>query len=459
MNLRISFIALAAATVGFAAMTGCGDDGTIGSSLLEDQVEIIIDSSFTVTGGPVAMSNVQPRTLSMLIGNIHIPEFGSISSTVASQFLPSTAIDTTYDLDDLDSVFLNLRYAAGAFIGDSVVPMGIAAYPLNDVLSGDLYTNSPLPSHESTALASAVFAPSTLGNDSLAELETRTVAIKLPLSFGKELLTAYYDNPDNYTGGDRFVNNVFKGLYFDSDYGTGRLMQFARCTITMNMSTTTIEDEDTTTTSDELEYYAVSPELVNNNYIDVDIAPALQQRVDAGEPIVIAPVGYNVKVRFPAPEVIEAYNNHGGIMAVLNSVTFSVPADTISSNGLVPAPTYLLMVLEKDLPTYFSESKTPDNETSFYATYDETNKCYDFSGLGTYISNLMDSGEELTEEDYTFCLVPVSIDFEVDMYSYSYYSYSYMVSEVLPYIEGPAVAVLDLDNAKVKLTYSRQVAY
>ena len=65
----------------------------------------------------------------------------------------------------------------------------------------------------------------------------------------------------------------------------------------------------------------------------------------------------------------------------------------------------------------------------------------------------MDKEDELTPEDYTFTIVPVQVNFELDMTSYQQ---NYIVSEVVPYIAAPAVARFDFSKAKVNLTYSRQ---
>ena len=49
----------------------------------------------------------------------------------------------------------------------------------------------------------------------------------------------------------------------------------------------------------------------------------------------------------------------------------------------------------------------------------------------------------------------MAVEFERD--ANSYYSTSYIVSSVLPYIQAPVAAELNLAKAKVKLTYSKQV--
>lgn len=446
----------------FAAIVaaGCGDDGTIGSSLLEDEVQIIVDSAFTVSGHSVPMGKVQPSTLTDLIGDITIPNYGRISSSIVAQFVPAVALDTAnFTSADIDSAFVNFLYYPGGFTGDSIVPMGLTVYPLTKQLPADIDTDFD-PSgyyNPSNTLATGVFSPSTLDNKSAAALTVRSVELRLPDEFAHGLFDAFVTNPADYQSGAAFTTSVFPGIYAATTFGSGRLMHFERISMTMNFTkystNTTTGKEDTTRV--EQEYYAVAPEVINNNNLTVELDPALRQRISDGETMIVAPASYNARLRFPAPEVMAAYRAHGGLLAVLNTVSLEVPADTIVSGGLVPAPTYVLMVLEKDLDDFFAQNKLPDDKTSFYATYDGTSRSYTFSALAPYIQRLLDSGEEVTEEDYTFCLVPVTVNFEQDMTSYTT---RYIVSEVIPYIDGPSVAVLDLDAAKVKLTYSKQVS-
>ena len=460
MTLRTYAKGLLAGALAAFVAAGCGDEGTIGSSLLEDEVQIIVDSSFTVSGQSVPMGKVQPRTLTDLIGDITIPNYGRISSNIVAQFVPAVALDTAnFNSADIDSAFINFLYYPGGYVGDSIVPMGLTVYPLTKQLPADLDTDFDPAGYYNPAktLASGVFSPSTLDNPKEAALTVRSVELKLPIDFARQLFDAFVANPSDYQNGVVFTRNVFPGIYAASTFGSGRMMHFERTSITMNFTkyTTNTTTNKTDTTLVEQEYYAVSPEVINNNNLTVDLDPALLRRITDGETMIIAPAGYNARVRFPAPEIMAAYRAHGGLLAVLNTVSLEIPADTIATNGLAPAPNYVLLVLEKDLDEFFDQNKLPDNKTSFYAAFDGSSRSYTFSGLATYIKDLLDSETEVKEEDYTFCLVPVTVNFEQDMTSYAT---TYIVSEVIPYIDGPAVAVLNLDGAKVKLTYSKQVS-
>ncbi len=90
MKVRLYHVAIGVSLFGIAS---CDDTSTIGSSLLEDQVEIIVDSTFTLSGKTIPTGAIRPRTVDQLIGSIDIPGYGSIKSNVVSQFLPTTSLD------------------------------------------------------------------------------------------------------------------------------------------------------------------------------------------------------------------------------------------------------------------------------------------------------------------------------------------------------------------------------
>ena len=81
---------------------------------------------------------------------------------------------------------------------------------------------------------------------------------------------------------------------------------------------------------------------------------------------------------------------------------------------------------------------------------------YDFGAMKAYIAEMLDK-EKIEDEDCVFTLVPVQVNFETTSSgSYYYPSSSQVVSEVLPYLTSPVAAVVNLDEAKIKFTYSLQ---
>lgn len=440
-----------------AMVWACDEETTVGSTLLGDQVEIIVDSTFTVTGRCVPTGPIRPRSTDQLIGAIDVAGFGTIRASALAQFLPTTQLSADFSAENIDSVFMNFRYSPGAFIGDSLAPMAITVYPLTAPLTGTLTADTdPAPYYNpNNALGSTTFNTS-VWRKGMSATAVRTVSVRMPLELGQDIFNKYTQNPEDFANGQAFAANVFPGVYVSNTFGSGRLMDFARTTVTMNLRKISYntEKEDYDTIDAEHEYLYVAPEVYNSTLLDVRLCEAITQKADAGTPMMVAPGCYETELRLPVPEIIAAFRASNSAMTVMNKVTFSIPVDSLENAPLVEVPKYALLVVASERDEFFAENKLPDNKTSFYAEYSAGNGAYNFYGLGEFVKTLMEK-ESLEEADYTFRLCPVQISFEEDVQS-SYYTKNYIVSDVVPCFIAPYAAIVRLEDAKVVLTYSRQ---
>lgn len=454
-SLHILPVALAA-----VAVMGCDDTvSTIGSSLTGDSVEIVVDSSFVVTGTTSVNDAIRPKTSSQIIGNITIPGYGTLSSNVVTQFLPSTVLDTAnFSVENIDSVFLNLTYSRGAYLGDSLAPMGVEIYALDKLLPSDISSDfNPAGYYRTQALASRIYNTSTLDNKTAAQLSYGLIAVKLPLELGKHVFNAFTDNPADFADGRVFAENVFPGVYIRSSFGSGRLTTLSAAGIAFNFRKI-VEGEEKNDTIDAIQQYMLAtPEVISNNNLTYTMDASLRSRLDAGENILIAPAGTEMEITFPLTAVIDTYRAKAGAQAVLNGLHMSIPVDSITAETPVNVtpPPFLLMVLSKDRDEFFAKNKLPDNKTTFYAAYSSATGEYVFTGMRDYLLEMLDR-DEITPDDYTFDLVPVNVTFEAVVNSGYYYSSSrQVVTDVQPYIGYPAVGFVRLSDAKVSLTFSR----
>uniref|UniRef100_UPI00338F754D DUF4270 family protein n=1 Tax=Paramuribaculum intestinale TaxID=2094151 RepID=UPI00338F754D len=163
-----------------------------------------------------------------------------------------------------------------------------------------------------------------------------------------------------------------------------------------------------------------------------------------------------VTLTMPTRQLIDSYRNGAGSLSVLNSLSMSIPAETITNDYGIEPPENILMVLASEKDKFFAENKINDNKTSFVATYNATTNSYNFSDMRAYLSSMLEK-DEITADDYTFVLTAVNIDSESTSNSYYQTSVTY-VTTISPYVTKPAMVKLDLDNAKIKLTYTRQYA-
>lgn len=453
---NISIAALAA-----IALTACEDStSTVGTSLVTDHTEIVVDSSFTITGHALDNAVVQSRTLTQLLGRLDAKEYGSIRSDFVSQFMPAMNIDTEgVTVDDIDSVKLIMFMNPGDFTGDSLAPMGLNVYKLNRQLPSPIYSDFDPKGYysESDLLGSAVYTANVLHSDSLGALSYRSFYVTLPLELGRQIFTRYKEHPETFANPEAFCS-WFPGIYVTNSFGSGvvininetRLNLFYRKSDQVEVSGVMTDTVYNVVRS----YLAVTPEVITNNNIELTMSAEIQNMVNAGDAVIVAPTGTEVEVTFPASEIIASFRAGNAALSVLNSLSMKIPAEEIANNYGIEPPAQLLLVLSKDKAKFFADNKITDNKTSFMATYNATTKSYTFSDMRQYILDLLDK-ENLTAEDYTFTITPVNVETETTSSTY-YSSGTTYVTSISPYVTKPAMTKLNLNDAKIIFTFTRQ---
>lgn len=445
------------------AIYSCDEDttSTIGSSLTGSDVTIVIDSAYTVEGKTLKMASIRPKASSFVLGNLAIENYGTLTSDVVTQFLPSTALDTAnYSYNNVDSLFLTLRYAIGNYIGDSIAPMGLTVYPLNKALPTSISSDfNPDGYYNTTPLATTTYNTLPESNQLNSTETYREILVKLPQKLGQDIFKNFQDNPANFANGEIFSENVFPGVYMRSSFGSGRMTVISSASLTFYLRKITEVNDSLNDTINSIHQYMLStPEVISNNNLSYKMSPTLENLFNEGKDLLVAPLGYEMEIKLPGKKLIEDYSKN--TIAVLNNLTMTIPCDSISNNASVTPPPYVLLVLKKDRDAFFRNNKLPDNKTSFYATY-SAGTGYSFGDMRSYLLDLLDKAQdskEITEEDYTFCLVPVQVTQEAIVSSYSYTT-QYTVTDVQPYLISPVMGCVDLDKVKIKLTYTVQKAH
>ncbi len=438
------------------AVSSCDDvTTTVGSSLVEDRVEVVIDSSFTLTGRSVANRRVQSRTITQLLGRIEAQGYGDLSSTVVTQFMPGIALDTDrFSADNIDSVKLFMQMSNGAYVGDSVMPMGVKVYPLTQTLPSPIYSDfDPSDYYDaSDCWGSAIYTATAIGaGDSVRNLAMRSIEVRLPRKLGVDIYNEYKRDPATFQNPQAFAR-FFPGLYITNSFGNGRVTRIDKSFITMyyhvdGRSETTGRD---TTYRYSNSYLAVTPEVITNNNIRYTISPMLTERVDRGEALVVSPTGYDVELTLPARELVAYYHTHAGAISLINSLSVKIPAERIANDYSIQPPATLLMVKKSKADEFFAKNMIPDGVESFYATYSGTTGVYHFSDMRGYMQAMVDKGESnITDDDLEFVLIPVNVVTE-------YVSSTAVVTGITPYITTPSMCRLLIDKAKVTLSFSKQ---
>lgn len=444
-------------------LIACENTSTIGSSLVENQIEIVVDSTFSLTGRSVENKRIQSRTITQILGAITAKEYGSFTSDFVTQFMPASTIDTTnVKVENVDSLRLIFRVPDTDIIGDSLIPMGLNIYPLTKELPSPIYSDFDPEGYydPNQMLQSQIYKCNDLADtDTTYVVGNKYIMMGLPKTLAQQLFSLYKENPSNYATPENFTK-VFPGFYVTNSYGSGRVVRIAQTVMRLHYHKNFVNDNGNDTTVNYIGYYyAVQPEVISNNIIRYNMSESLKQKLAGGQNIVVAPAGRDIEIEFPAREIINSYKTQSGNMSVVNTLTFSIPVEEIENSYDMAPPSAMLMILSKDKDKFFIDNQMTDDVTSFLATYNSTTKTYDFTGMRAYMMDLL-SKSEITAEDYTFTLTPVTLETTLNTTS-SYYYYSpttETVNAIIPYTGTPAMASLSLDEAKIILTFSKQSA-
>ena len=451
--------ALMAATMALGFVTACNEGSEVGNSLVSDEISIVVDSSFTVSAHSVVSDAVLSRTVMQILGVIDVPEFGYMRSDIVTQFMPANTLDTTnVTVADIDSLKLVMLVNEGSFTGDSLALMGLEVYPLVRQLETPIYSNfNPEGYYDTTPIGSTSYNMSYAFETMTTNGNYFTVSVDLPVELGRSFFNEYKTNPATFSSPGAFAR-FFPGLYIRSSYGSGRITRIGSTTMQMYYHRNYVNDQgNDTTVYDVGSYFAVTPEIITNNDITVQLSDGIRQRTAQGQSLLVAPTGLEVEMTFPAEDIIASYRRGtaDGI-GVINNLTMRIPVETITNEYNIGVPTDVLLVLKKDRDAFFRDNKLPDSMTSFTATataMSDGTTAYVFDSLRDYLINLM-AKDEVTPDDYTFVLVPITVTTETN--SDYYGNYTSTVTGIVPYVSAPQMGRIMTENIKINFVYSKQ---
>lgn len=457
------------------SLFSCEDGSYLpGDSLLRGDVSIEIDSTFVVTGRSIEYTTINSKSMTQLLGHLSVPEYGDLDCSFVSQLMAagSLGIPDSIPTENVDSMRVRFRFANTAFTGDSLAPQQLKIYQLTKQLPSDIDNNfEPTGYYDpSNPIGVKSYTASHLGmNDEVFKGQyygdnynptwERAIWVKLPKDFSTKVVTEYRTNPSTFQSPTSFAE-YFAGIYVKPTFGKGLVVDITNTEVISYYHHTkrvTVVENNVPVTKDSVmvdsaTLFCVSPEIVSSNNIKYRPSQSLKNRIDAGETIVVAPVGYNVEIDFPAQAILDKYTTAGFNMAVINDLTLSIPVENVKNDhGLMPPP-YLLMVKTSEMDKFFADKKVPDGKNSFWAEYNSSTQCYNFTSMRQYILDLLHSGEAVSEEDCNFTLVPVWMTTEAQ----NAYESTTVVTKCTPFISRPTMGRLNLDKAKVKFMFSKQ---
>lgn len=474
--MRKIIYALLSALALVIGFNSCTDD-VIGTSISDIHSAIIEDASFVISGTTVRNPHLRSRSSIQLIGKVSADGYGTLTSDVVAQFMPTTTIDTVGvhgGAQWVDSCFLVMRVATNDVIGDKMAPMRMSVYKLNKQLPDPIYTDFNPDGYYSTddMMGSVAYSASEMSlitettSYSGSTVSYYEIKVPVPVNYARDIFNEYKANPSTFNSPAAF-SEFFPGIYIKNSYGEGHVMNFYDIEFVSyyrkweRLSETT----DTIYQGVRQSYMAVTPEVVYNNNIGLDAAPSVLAMIAAGDAIVMGPAGYEVQATFPIQEIIDRYKaNSQDALSVINTLTLEIPVSEVANKYDIAPPEYLLMVKENYRDTFFDKDSLTNNKDAFYAEYNDQEKAYVFTGLRDYVLDIINNkGDIASANDMKFVIMPIDVTKYVNSSSSYYYYYSSASSEVItkiaPAVSRPCMAKLNLDKATIKLTYSKQTLY
>lgn len=468
-NKFLQYLALAASILTVFS-TSCQDDlNSIGESVANGEVNIEIDSlGFILEGKSVACPVIDARTTTNLLGRLSVPEYGDLKCTFVTRLMAAQAmrLSDTIIADSVSGMKMHIQIPRGQITGDSLAPQQLKVYKLTRQLP-DSITNQFDPTgyyDPSSPLGSYNFTLSAISQGDSAFY--RNTTLKLPISLPKQMaidvFKEYREKPETFAWPSTFAK-YFPGIYVETSFGRGCVANISDIAFNLyyRYGANRVVKVDSTSTvrrvslTDSVTIFSTSPIVLSSNNISLNVSDHIKNMVDNGDVILQTPAGYNARIKFPAQEIIDRYNENKSNMAVINNLSFTLPVDMIKNDHGISAPPYLLMIKAKEIEEFFAKNKVPDNKSSFWGSYSNSVKGYNFTTMRDYIVDLVNSGQQVKEEDMDFMIVPVEITIETSDQSTS----QSFVTSCTPYLARPTMCKIDLKNAKIKFTYSTQKIY
>ena len=434
------------------AFVGCDDDlNSVGSNIQppSDSIYVTTDT-IILKARTVPVDSVYARTINGVLGKYQDDIFGTIKSDYLCQFYYSDSTKFKDNLQSIDSVKFGIDFAL--FSGDSLAPMGLSVYEVTKKLPDNFYTNvDPSPYIGSSPKLLTNSAYTVNGAKKVAKYQTgypqRVIYSDLGIQFGQRILN-YYNDPTIKKNKDTF-NEMFKGAYVTTTFGSGTLINILYTSIEIYYSWKDIKgnhDNTQDTIRSTLFTLSATPEVIQLNHVQNENPQNLFTE-GTGQTYMKTPAGVFTEIVIPIKEISEHMQAPTVDYKTVTSAQFSLKGYTEkepSKPFSLQRPGNVLLIDKDSVQTFFSRRQLPDGKSSIYTSRNTTYNTYDFSN----ISALVNHYREKNVDNATFLVIPVDVTKESSSSSTVVGVYNYL---------KPSTSILrsDATNMRMELIYSR----
>lgn len=401
--------------LGAFAFVACDDDtAMIGQNIMPGQDGVTaVDTVFNITSKTVQVDKVLANTSTCYLGSIVDPEMNiQTTSGFLAQFhlpnnfkLPSKDLMVVDEQGEVVADSCDIRIYLDSFYGDSLTTMKLRVDELDRAKALDenekYYTNlNPdnyiLQGGVSKTISYAVKDLTRPDYETNGKSYYRQIVVKLPVSYGTQLMRAYYNNPKDFANSHTFIHNVCAGFSFKNAGGKDVMVKSAMMGMNVYFRYHSKTTEGNDTIVDGAERFGATEEVlqttyVNNNYPGSLTLTDLQSRPCT---YVKSPASYYTEISIPVDEIVDGKNLNGAYYNDSINMAQIIIRRKANSDGqqvanALPVPEQLLLLRKKDVNAFFEQNRMPDSKTSFLSSMTTTSKnYYAFSNVAALVSYL-----------------------------------------------------------------------
>lgn len=394
----------------FLILIGCNDDlSDVGTSMQPDKDKITsFADTFDMKSKTIQVDSIYAKTIDGLLGNFTDPVYGQLKADYVCQFyipdeykFPEKVVNAK-----IDSIDLKVFYKS--WIGDSLSPMQATAYLVTSQLKKDYYTNiDPKEFCDmNTVLGNATYTsydrtvPDSVRNNSNF---VPHFTMKFPRELGQKLYDESLKNPSIFETPEKFAE-YFPGIYVSNTFGDGNILkvELTHMNVYYKYEKTVkgSEGQDSTYIADGVTIFNVTPEIIQlNHVVNSDLSELLAPNNEYT--FLKTPAGVYTEMELPLQEMYKTLEGR-----IINEASLKVKVTNKEDyKYALDPPSYLLLIEQDSIKTFFEDQKLPDNKTSYLAALNKKELTYNFGNIATLLQEKI---KEEPKADLNYVLVPVS---------------------------------------------------
>lgn len=394
--LRITILAAVALFV-----VSCDDDiDTIGQGIQPEIDDIFLDiDSVSLTAETVSLNDrIYVRAENMLLGELNDPVFKNIKADFLTELF--TTSSTKFDVSEeavspvsIDSVLLGMSFLRSGFMGDTLSPMAVSVYEVNNLLKSDFYTDIDPAEYcdKSILLGERFFTFQGLATQNFGSssdyIAGKLLKVELDKKVGENIFERWQEDKTILSDAEKF-RNIFKGLYVTSDFDNKGLINVIQTDVYIYYS---YKIKNVAKTDDSLVYRVLPLPSTNdirrmNRVVNSEIDYG-----DSGERVLLkSPGGYATKIKIPLAKIKEQGKERiGSDKFIINSAKFNLTGMTEEEDKLsiTSRPSALLFINKDSIDNYFYSNGKVNAKNCFVMIRDKDNNSYNFATSNSYQVN------------------------------------------------------------------------